>query len=315
MSFILQLAGGALQSSLSLRPSIRSFSVKVDVPDKRRHKNAAKTLAKAFAKSYGEKVGREVDPANLSLECNGTKLSSDATCGELLDSQRIMICVRERKAPAARAAAPANSTTAAAAPSAAAPAKSSVADAAAPAKKPAAAPARKPAAAPAKEAAAPAASAAETWAKSAAANWAPPARKAAPPAPAAPLDDDARRCEACGAAPAKPLRCSACNAGTFCGRACFRRAWPAHRERCAASKRTPFRLPRDDPMVRGFSPADLLELARGPCPADERAAIKRELHRWPDAAFWAGVFEMDPVDMRAPASRREFRGGKTTRVP
>ena len=96
MSFILQLAGGALQSSLSLRPSIRSFSVKVDVPDKRRHKNAAKTLAKAFAKSYGEKVGREVDPANLSLECNGTKLPSDATCGELLDSRRIMICVRER---------------------------------------------------------------------------------------------------------------------------------------------------------------------------------------------------------------------------
>ena len=106
MSFILQLAGGALQSSLSLRPSIRSFSVKVDVPDKRRHKCAAKTLAKAFAKSYGEKVGREVDPANLSLECNGTKLPSDATCGELLDSRRIMICVRERKAPAARAAAP-----------------------------------------------------------------------------------------------------------------------------------------------------------------------------------------------------------------
>ena len=315
MSFILQLAGGALQSSLSLRPSIRSFSVKVDVPDKRRHKNAAKTLAKAFAKSYGEKVGREVDPANLSLECNGTKLSSDATCGELLDSQRIMICVRERKAPAARAAAPANGTTAAAAPSAAAPAKSSVADAAAPAKKWASAPAKKTAAAPAKEAAAPAASAAETWAKSAAANWAPPARKAAPPAPAAPVDDDARRCEACGAAPAKPLRCSACNAGTFCGRACFRRAWPAHRERCAASKRTPFRLPRDDPMVRGFSPADLLELARGPCPADERAAIKRELHRWPDAAFWAGVFDMDPVDMRAPASRREFPGGKTTRAP
>ena len=68
-------------------------------------------------------------------------------------------------------------------------------------------------------------------------------------------------------------------------------------------------------MVRGFSPADLLKLARGPCPADERAAIKRELHRWPDAAFWAGVFEMDPVDMRAPASRREFRGGKTTRMP
>ncbi|KAH8059129.1 hypothetical protein JL722_5683 [Aureococcus anophagefferens] len=158
MSFILQLAGGALQSSLSLRPSIRSFSVKVDVPDKRRHKNAAKTLAKAFAKSYGEKVGREVDPANLSLECNGTKLPSDATCGELLDSQRIMICVRERKAPAARAAAPANSTTAAArarprrrnARSPTRPRRQKAA--AAPAKKPAAR-AKKTAAAPAKEAA------------------------------------------------------------------------------------------------------------------------------------------------------------------
>ena len=108
-------------------------------------------------------------------------------------------------------------------------------------------------------------------------------------------------CEVCGVVSRKTLRCSRCNTGSYCGSACFRKAWAAgHRKACGGGARRPplpEPLPLSDPMIGGFSVSELLGLARGPCPEDHRAAVRRDEDAWPDAAFWAKTFRIDVVDM------------------